>query len=365
MLNKEAYYDAIVDTIVEIRSAEDFIVTLARLIQRLVMDHLHIIGDIYDRGPSPHFIMDKLCAYHSLDIQWGNHDVIWMGAAAGNTACIANVLRTSIRYGNMDLQEDGYGINLLPLATFAMETYEEDPCECFQIKEGRNVEFEEEEKRLITMMHKAILCATKTRGTADPPQTGIRNERQGDPGQDRLREGERDIGRKSLSPAGYEFPDRRSRGSVRTVRCRGGCHGAPAGFVPALRETPDPLKFLLKKGNLYKVYNGNLLYHGCMPLDENGEFKKVNVYGTEYAGKKLYDELESYVRKAFFAIDEEEKEKGSDILVSLVRPGFATLRKEQDGDLRALFPERWRDSKRRSGIRTTHIWTSRTSRTGS
>ena len=126
VLDKEAYYDAIVNTIIEIGRAENFIIALAELIQRLVVDHLHVLGDIYDRGPGPHFIMDRLMKYHSLDIQWGNHDVVWMGAATGQKACIATVIRNSIRYRNMDILEDGYGINLMPLATFAMEAYKDD-----------------------------------------------------------------------------------------------------------------------------------------------------------------------------------------------------------------------------------------------
>lgn len=134
VLDKEAYYDSIVNTIIEIGSAENFIIALAELIQRLVVDHLHILGDIYDRGPAPHFIMDRLMQYHSLDIQWGNHDVVWMGAAAGQKACIATVVRNSIRYGNLDILEDGYGINMLPLATFVMEAYKDDPCEIFARK---------------------------------------------------------------------------------------------------------------------------------------------------------------------------------------------------------------------------------------
>ena len=154
VLDKEAYYDSIVNTIIEIGSAENFIIALAELIQRLVVDHLHILGDIYDRGPAPHFIMDRLMQYHSLDIQWGNHDVVWMGAAAGQKACIATVVRNSIRYGNLDILEDGYGINMLPLATFVMEAYKDDPCEIFARKGASNYNVLEEE--LGKKMHKAI-----------------------------------------------------------------------------------------------------------------------------------------------------------------------------------------------------------------
>ena len=154
VLDKEAYYDAIVNTIIEIGRAENFIIALAELIQRLVVDHLHVLGDIYDRGPGPHFIMDRLMKYHSLDIQWGNHDVVWMGAAVGQRACIATVLRNSIRYGNLDILEDGYGINMLPLATFAMEVYKDDPCTAFEMKGTSN--YNALEKELGQKMHKAI-----------------------------------------------------------------------------------------------------------------------------------------------------------------------------------------------------------------
>ena len=132
--DKESYYNSIITTIIRIGRAEEFIEAISGLIQRLVVDHLHIVGDIYDRGPGPRIIMVKLVSYHSLDIQWGNHDVLWMGAAAGQRGCIANVIRICARYGNLDILEDGYGINLLPLATFALRTYHNDPCTCFRLK---------------------------------------------------------------------------------------------------------------------------------------------------------------------------------------------------------------------------------------
>ena len=155
VLNKEAYYEAIVNTVVELGQAEQFIVVLCELIQQLAVDHLHVLGDIYDRGAGSHRIMDRLCKYHSLDIQWGNHDIIWMGAAAGNLACVATVIRNSIRYGNLDLLEEGYGINMLPLATFAMKAYADDPCEKFVFKGTQSItNFEENE--MTRKMHKAI-----------------------------------------------------------------------------------------------------------------------------------------------------------------------------------------------------------------
>ena len=152
--DKEAYYNEIIHTIIRIGRAPQFIIALSHLIQRLVIDHLHIVGDIYDRGPGPHIIMDTLCEYHSVDVQWGNHDMVWMGAAAGSLACIANVVRMSARYGNLATLEDGYGINLLPLATFALETYENTNCDVFTIK--FNTDYNTKDLGLDTKMHKAI-----------------------------------------------------------------------------------------------------------------------------------------------------------------------------------------------------------------
>ena len=153
--DKEAYYNEILHTIIRIGRAPQFIVALSQLIQRLVIDHLHVVGDIYDRGPGPHIIMDTLCAYHSVDVQWGNHDVVWMGAASGSMACIANVVRMAARYGNLATLEDGYGINLLPLATFAMETYKHSNCDVFAIR-CNNADYNAKDLSLDTKMHKAM-----------------------------------------------------------------------------------------------------------------------------------------------------------------------------------------------------------------
>ena len=154
--NKHEYIYAILNTIIATGSADNFISAMAYVIQRLTVDSLHIIGDIYDRGPGAHKIMDLLCEYHNVDFQWGNHDLLWMGAAAGSAACMANVLRISLRYANLETLEDGYGINLLPLATFAMDTYGDDPCASFQPKLDSGATFDEKTVRLIAQMHKAI-----------------------------------------------------------------------------------------------------------------------------------------------------------------------------------------------------------------
>ena len=154
-VHKQNYYKSIVDTIISIDRAKEFIIAISKVIQKLVVDRLHIVGDIYDRGPRPDVVLDTLMDYHSVDIQWGNHDILWMGAASGEKTCIANALRISARYSNLDIIEDIYGINLLPLATFALEQYKSDPCNCFMPK-GSAGETSTKEKTLIAKMHKAI-----------------------------------------------------------------------------------------------------------------------------------------------------------------------------------------------------------------
>ena len=155
-MDKHEYYQQIIQTIIEIDRARDFLIALANLIQRLVIDHMHVLGDIFDRGPGAEIIMDRLQEFHSLDIQWGNHDILWMGAAAGSRACIANVLRISLRYGNMDTLEKGYGINMLPLATFALENYPDEENVAFNPKDITNKGYGKNEVELIRKMHKAI-----------------------------------------------------------------------------------------------------------------------------------------------------------------------------------------------------------------
>lgn len=312
VLDKGAYYEAIVQTILEIGRAENFIIAMAELIQRMVVDHLHIIGDIFDRGPAPHLIMDCLMNYHSLDIQWGNHDVLWMGAAAGHPACVATVIRICLRYGNLDILEDGYGINVLPLATFALEAYKDDEAERFAVN-GENEAFGPE--LLERKMHKAItMIQLKLEGQLikENPDFGME-------------------GRCLLEKIDYEN---------KTVEIDGQQYKLLDTYFPTVdREMPykltkqemlvmeklagafvnsDKLQrhvdFLLKQGSLYKVFNGNLLYHGCMPMNEDGTLKKVYVYGKEYQGRELYDVLESYARRAFVNLDSREKEKGKNIL---------------------------------------------------
>ena len=311
--DKEGYYNEIVHTIIRIGRAPDFIVALSKLIQRLVIDHLHIVGDIYDRGPGPHIILHTLRHYHSVDVQWGNHDIVWMGAAAGSLACIANVVRMSARCGNLDTLEEGYGINLIPLATFALEQYK-NTSEAFAIK--YNTDYNTKDLGMDMKMHKAMaVIQFKLEGQIIKRRPEFMME-------DRLLldkinfekgtvmvEGReykmRDMDFPTIDPANpYELTPEETEVMERLRQAFTRCD-----------KLQKDVRFLFSKGGLYKVYNSNLLYHGCVPLDEEGNFLKVNVFGKEYSGKALYDILDTYARRGYYASRESgDKAKGEDIL---------------------------------------------------
>ena len=311
--DKESYYSAIVQTIIQIGRAEEFICAISELIQRLVIDHLHIVGDIYDRGPGPHLIMDKLMTYHSVDIQWGNHDVLWMGAAAGQRGCIANVIRICARYGNLDILEDGYGINLLPLASFALRTYGNDPCECFLLKGAERSEQVEMDMNL--RMHKAIsIIQFKVEGMLiqQHPEFGMEhrallhriNYETGEICLDGKVYHLKDCAFPTIDPRSpYQLTEEEEEVVSRLEKAFLNCG-----------RLQKHMRFLLAKGGLYKIYNNNLLYHGCVPLHEDGSLKETELFGCRYKGKSLYDVLESYVRKGFFALDPKEREQGKNIM---------------------------------------------------
>ena len=285
LLDKESYYDQIIHTIIEISRAEEFIVAMSELIQRLVVDHLHILGDIYDRGPGPHQIMDKLESYHSLDIQWGNHDVVWMGAAAGQPACVATVVRICARYANLDILEDGYGINLLPLATFALTYYREDPCDCFKVKGSNGLNPAEEE--LNKKMHKAIsmiqfklegqlLMRRREFGMADRALLEDIDYEEGTIRLNGKTYALLDSRFPTIDPENpYELTKEESEVMERLITAFQNCE-----------KLQRHMQLLLKKGGLYKIYNQNLLYHGCVPLNEDGTLKEVEVYGETYSFRR-------------------------------------------------------------------------------
>ena len=313
MTDKESYYNSIISTIIQIGRAEEFIVALCELIQRLVVDHLHIVGDIYDRGPGPHLIMDKLMEYHSVDIQWGNHDILWMGAAAGQKCCIANVIRICARYGNLDILEDGYGINLLPLATFAWKQYAKDPCECFLLKGQDNCKLQELELNM--KMHKAIsVIQFKVEGQAAElyPEFGFQRRNFLD--KINYEEGTITIGGKIYQLLDDYFPTIDPKNPYQLSAEEEEIMNRLVKAFQSCEKLQRHMRFLLNKGSLYKIYNSNLLYHGCVPLNDDGSLRKVKIYGKSYQGRALYDVMESYVRKGFFAVDPDEKKKGRDLM---------------------------------------------------
>ena len=300
--NKQAYINVIISTIISTKRADDFIVAMCNLIQRLTIDSLHIVGDIYDRGPGAHIIMDTLCDYHNFDIQWGNHDLLWMGAASGNDACIANVIRLSMRYGNLGTLEDGYGINLLPLATFAMDAYADDPCTIFAPKmtfaDGQH---NEKTLRLIAQMHKAITVIQFKLEAAiidRRPEFGMEGRKLLD---------KIDYTRGLFIYEGKEYPLRDTcfptidpadpyRLSDEEQDIVDKIH---ASFMNS-EKLKKHMRCLYTYGGMFLVCNSNLLYHASIPLNEDGSFKHIRIGEKEYWGKKLLQKTDQLVRRAYF-----------------------------------------------------------------
>ncbi len=301
--NKQAYINVIISTIIDICRADEFIIAMCNLIQRLTIDSLHILGDIFDRGPGPHIILDTLCGYHHFDIQWGNHDILWMGAAAGNDACIANVLRLAMRYANHSVLEDGYGINLLPLATFAMETYSGDPCTSFGPRiEDETLKIDEKTKRRLAQMHKAISIIQfklEAEIISRRPEFGM---------DDRLLLEHIDPDRKVFVLDGKEY-------GMKDCFFPTLDPSDPYRLTPEEREVVDKLhdsfirseklrkhiKCIFRYGCMYNICNSNLLFHASLPMNPDGSFKEVTVLGRKYKGKALLDRVGQLVRIAYFS----------------------------------------------------------------
>ena len=295
--NKEDYYREIIHSIISTDSADDVIITLCHLISRLCIDRLHIVGDIYDRGPGAEIIMDTLCSYHSVDIQWGNHDILWMGAAAGSEACIANVIRMCTRYNNTDTLEGGYGISLRPVSTFADQVYGDDPCEGFMPTDfGSRGDHE-----AVARINKAItIIQLKLEGQAirRNPHFGM---------EDRLLLDKIDVNKGVVVIDGVEYP--LSDTNFPTVDMADPYELTPeektvVKKMHALFDHSDRLhkhiRFLYDNGAMYTCYNGNLLYHGCIPLDEEGEFMKMETPEGALCGKALLDYCDRMARRAYF-----------------------------------------------------------------
>lgn len=300
--DKTAYVNVIVDTIISTGRADDFIIAIANVIQRLAIDSLHILGDIYDRGPGAHIIMDTMRKYHSWDMQWGNHDILWMGAAAGNDACICNVIRLSLRYGNLPTLEEGYGINLVPLATFAMETYKNDPCTEFIPKTtGGASLLDEKTLRLTAQMHKAIAVIqfkVESQIIAKHPEWKM-NDRCLFEHVD-YQNGTIDLQGKTYKMSSCSFP---------TIN-----PAAPSELSPeeeilisklhhsfsVCEKLHKHIRVMLQHGCMYGIYNNNLLFHASCPLNEDGSLKEVEIYpGKKYSGRALMYHTGMQIRTAF------------------------------------------------------------------
>lgn len=308
--NKQAYINVIISTIIDTHRADDFIVALCNLIQRLTIDMLHILGDIFDRGPGPHIIMDTLCDYHNFDIQWGNHDILWMGAASGNDCSIANVLRLAMRYGNLAVLEDGYGINLLPLATFAMETYANDPCSLFGPKLDDSINTDNQKTiRLMAQMHKAIsIIQFKLEAEIIRRRPEFHME-------DRMLLHRINFEKHTITLNGKEYPLRdcffptvdpadpyRLSDEERDIVEK--LHKSFTGSEKLRKH----MKCLFRYGCMYSVCNSNLLFHASMPLNADGTLKEIEILGKTYKGQSLLKRVGQLIRTAYFdESDSEEK----------------------------------------------------------
>ena len=313
--HKDEYYKSIVDNIIEIDRARVFIIEVSKAIQKLVIDRLHIVGDIYDRGPRPDIIMDTLINYHNVDIQWGNHDILWMGAAAGEKVCVANAIRISARYANLDIVEDIYGINILPLATFALEAYKEDPCTEFMPKISDD-EASTTERSLIAKMHKAIsIIQFKLEAEIIKRRPEFEMDHRLLLDKVNYEEGTIELKGKTYKLKDNNFPTIDPKNPYKlTPREEMVIEKLATSF-----ENSDKLQkhveFLFSKGSIYLKTNGNLLVHGCVPLTEDGDFMSMKIDNKLYKGKELMDKMESYIRKGYF-LDKKnsEKEYGKDMM---------------------------------------------------
>lgn len=310
--DKEQYYKQIINSIIELDRADEFIVAISDLIKRMAIDHLHVVGDIFDRGSEAKKVMNTLMNFHSLDIEWGNHDILWMGAACGNEACIANVVRICSRYDNTDTLEDGYGINIRPLATFALETYKNDPCTTFKPKVFDYKRYLKRDEETISKIHKAIsIIQFKVEGEyiKRHPEYNM---------QDRLllehvdyKKGTVNINGKDYELNDQLFPTIDPKDPYRlTEEEREIMHRLKESFKNS-ESLQRHISFLYSKGSLYKCFNSNLLFHGCIPMDADGEFSKIEIYGHKLSGKAYLDYIESLINKAYMERENYKKDRNA------------------------------------------------------
>lgn len=312
-VDRDSYRRVIVDAAIRAGRGPALIESLCLLIQRFSLDHLHILGDVYDRGPAPDAIMDALAKYHCLDIQWGNHDIVWMGASLGQRGCIAHVVRNCARYGNLSILEDAYGINILPLATFALDAYRDDPCVAFGLK--GNPDLDERAYEMNVKIQKAMaIIQFKVEGQLidEYPEFGLADRKL-------LDKIDYERGTVVVDGVEYELADKvlptvdpndpyRLTAEEEAVMQR-----LEQAFV-GCEKLQRHMRLFLEAGSLYKISNGTLLFHASVPLNEDGSLKEANVFGETYSGRALYDALERHVRAAFYSGDAAERKRGRDIM---------------------------------------------------
>lgn len=300
--NKANYVNVIIDTIISTGRADDFIVAISNVIQRLAIDQLHILGDVYDRGPGAHRIMDLLEGYHSWDITWGNHDIIWMGAAAGNDACMCSVIRLSLRYANLVTLEDGYGINLVPLATFAMEAYGDDPCTEFLPKtDGGAGEIDDKTRQLIAKEHKAIaVLQFKLEGQLYKKHPEWKMTDRAMLNRVDYEKGTINIDGKEYKLTSCNFPTVDSDNPNKLTKEETDLLSKLHHSFEVSEKLHKHIKLMLSHGNMYAIWNNNLLFHASIPLCENGSLKKVEIYpGHVVSGQQLLADVGMLIRCAF------------------------------------------------------------------
>lgn len=301
--DRQNYYNSIINSIVALGRSEDLIIAICNLIHRLIIDSLHIVGDVFDRGPGAWHIMDALSRYHNFDIQWGNHDIEWMGAACGNLALIASCLRISIRYANVEFLEEGYGINLLPLANMAMEVYGDDPCTLWQTKDFENNPRLKRSAQLMAKMHKAIsIIEFKLMGQVIKRHPEYNMD-------DRLMLHLIDLEKGTINLNGkeYELLDKHLPSLMNVASAYDLCQREQevmeqlAHSFRRSAELQKHLRLLYQKGSLYLVRDNNLLFHAAIPMNEDGTFEEVNVEGQVVKGRALMDRVDAVIRDAYFA----------------------------------------------------------------
>ena len=306
--DKETYYKAIISTIIRLNQAEKFIIAISNLIKRMAIDHLHIIGDIYDRGPNPNLVIEKLQKFHSIDIQWGNHDILWMGATCGNQASIATVIRICARYNNIGILEDAYGINIRPLSTFAMETYKNDDCKNFYPKVFDENKYDESDKINIAKIHKAItIIQFKLEGQLikKHPEYNLNNRLLLD--KINFKKGYIILEGKKYEINDNNFPTLNKEDVYElTIEEKEIIERLSESFKNSLKLN-EHIGFLYKKGELYTIFNNNLLFHACIPMTEKGEFQNVDFLGEKLNGKAYLDAVNEAVNKIWINKDNIDK----------------------------------------------------------